>query len=261
MQTLTLSISEVTAWVGSFMWPLFRVAALFSVMPVLGATQVPARVRMALAAFITFAVMPIVGDIPAVDPLSSAGIFLVFAQVLIGILMGFMLLLVFNAIVMGAESIAISMGLGFALMTDPQNGVQIPVVGQFYQIMATLLFLALNGHHAVLQMMADSFVYLPISAGFHTELIWQLLSWSKVMFVGALKIALPAIIAMLTVNMIMGIMTRAAPQFNVFSVGFPATMTIGFLVLALTLPVFLPNFEKLLIETYSVMGQIVRGEP
>ena len=261
MQGVMLSTADITAWVGSFMWPFMRVAALFSVMPVLGGAQVPARLRIALAALLSFLLMPLIGEIPAIEPLSGVGIVLVFSQILIGLLMGFMILLVFNAIVMGAESIAITMGLGFALMTDPQHGVQIPVVGQFYQIMTTLLFLALNGHHAVLQMMADSFTYLPIATPLNTELLWHMLAWAKVLFVGALKIALPAIIAMLTVNMIMGIMTRAAPQFNVFSVGFPVTMTVGFLVITATLPVFLPNLEQLLIDTYLVMGSIIRGSP
>lgn len=261
MQGLMLTTPEITAWIGAFMWPLIRIAALFSVMPVLGGDQVPMPIKITLATFITFAIMPTVGETPAIDSFSGLGVLLVFTQILIGVMMGFILLLVFNAVVMGAETIAITMGLGFALMTDPANGVQIPVVGQFYQIMATLLFLALDGHHAVLQMMGDSFTYLPVGTLFEIDLLWHLIAWSKVMFVGALKVALPAIIAMLTVNMVMGIMTRAAPQFNVFSVGFPITMTVGFLIMTATLPIFLPNFEQLLIEAYITMGNIIRGIP
>ncbi len=261
MQGLILSLPEVTAWIGGFMWPFMRVAALFSVMPVLGGPQVPKRVRLALAVFIAFSMIHLVGDAPAVDPLSPAGLLIIFNQILIGVIMGFMVLIVFNAIVLGAESIAITMGLGFALMSDPQNGIQIPVVGQFYQIMTTLLFLALNGHHAVIQLMADSFTYLPLTASLDQGLMWSLLEWSKVLFAGALKIALPAIVAMLTVNMIMGIMTKASPQLNVFSVGFPVTMTVGFLVITATLPIFFPSFEKLLYETYRVMALITNGGP
>lgn len=261
MQGMMLSVPEVTAWVGGFMWPFIRVAALFGVMPVLGAKQVPRPVRILLAIFVTLTMMPLVKDVPAVDPLSGAGILLVFNQVLIGVVMGYMLLIVFNAILMGAESIAITMGLGFALMSDPQNGVQIPVLGQFYQIMATLLFLALNGHHAVLQMMADSFVYLPVGELLDVDMLGQVISWTKILFTGALQVALPAIITLLTINIVMGVMTRASPQLNVFSVGFPVTMTMGFLVITATMPSFLPNFEALLSETYLVMGEFLRGGP
>ncbi|MCB1754146.1 MAG: flagellar biosynthetic protein FliR [Gammaproteobacteria bacterium] len=261
MQGLVFSTPELTAWIGSFMWPFIRVAALFGIMPVLGSKQIPATVRLMLAALVTIAVMPLIRDVPVIDPLSAAGFLVIFNQVLIGVLMGFMILLVFNAIVLAAESIAITMGLGFALMSDPQNGVQIPVVGQFYQIMATLVFLALNGHHAILQLMADSFDYLPLATPLSTDLLWHLLVWSKVLFAGALKIALPAIIAMLTVNLVMGVMTRASPQLNVFSVGFPVTMTVGFLVITASMPTFLPNFEQLLLDTFNVMTTIIRGNP
>ena len=90
---------------------------------------------------------------------------------------------------------------------------------------------------------------------------WHLLVWSKVLFAGALKIALPAIIAMLTVNLVMGVMTRASPQLTVFSVGFPVTMTVGFLVITASMPTFLPNFEQLLLDTFNVMTTIIRGNP
>ena len=261
MQGVMLSVPEITAWVGSFIWPFIRVAALFGVMPVLGAKQVPRPVRILLSVFVTWTMMPLIKDVPAVDPLSSAGLLLVFNQILIGVVMGYMLLVVFNAILMGAESIAITMGLGFALMSDPQNGVQIPVLGQFYQIMATLLFLALDGHHAVLQMMADSFIYLPVGELVGVDMLEQVISWTKVLFTGALQIALPAIITLLTINIVMGVMTRASPQLNVFSVGFPVTMTMGFLIITMTMPSFLPNFQTLLSDTYFVMGEFLRGGP
>ncbi len=261
MQSMMLSVPEITAWVGSFMWPFIRVAALFGIMPVLGTKQVSKPVRILLAVFVTLTMMPLVKEVPAVDPLSGAGLLIMFNQVLIGVAMGYMILIVFNAILMGAESIAITMGLGFALMSDPQNGVQIPVLGQFFQIMATLLFLALDGHHAVLQMMADSFVYLPVGELLEVEMLGQIIAWTKVLFTGALQIALPAIITLLTINIVMGVMTRASPQLNVFSVGFPVTMTMGFLVIIFTMPSFLPNFQMLLSETYVVMGEFLRGGP
>lgn len=261
MQGLVLSMSEVSAWVGGFIWPLFRVAALFSVMPVLGTHQVPRPIRALLALLVTALMLPLIDEVPAVDPLSAAGLILVFVQVLIGVAMGFMVLVLFNAIVMGAESIAMTMGLGFALMSDPQNGVQIPVLGQFYQIMTTLLFLAFNGHHAILQLMAESFQYVPLSQAVSVDLIWSLLTWAKVLFFGALKVALPVIVSLLTVNIVMGVMTRASPQLNVFSVGFPITMMLGFTVILISLPTFLPNFETLLFGVYAQVHSGIFGAP
>lgn len=253
--------AEMTAFVGSFWWPFIRVAALFSVLPVLGGQQIPMRIRVMAAFLISLSMAPLIGEVPAVEPISAEGLLVTITQVLIGVVMGFVVLLIFNAILLGAESIAITMGLGFALMSDPQNGIQIPVVGQFYQILATLLFLALNGHHAILQVMAESFVYLPLNQTFDTGLLWQLLRFASILFAGALQIALPAIITMLTVNLVMGVMTRASPQLNVFSVGFPVTMTVGFLAIAAALPVFGPNFEQLLADAVGMARLLFVGGP
>ncbi len=258
---LVLSTVDLTAWVGSLLWPFFRVAALFTVMPVLGGKQIPKRIRVLLAIFVTFSMQPLITEIPLIEPLSSTGILLVFHQVIIGLLMGFTFSIVFNATILAGQSIAVAMGLGFALMNDPQNGSQIPVIGQFYSLMATLLFLALNGHHAVIQLMADSFSYLPLTQSFDVELIWQMVVWSKALFIGAMKIAIPVIVAILTVNVVMGVMTRAAPQMNLFSVGFPITMIIGIISIMLSLSTFLPNFEMMVVSALSTISDIMQGRP
>ena len=256
-----LSTADLTAWVGGLVWPFFRVAALFSIMPVLGGKQIPKRIRLVLAVMVTLAMQPLIGDIPLVDPLSAHGVLLVFHQILIGLLMGFVFVLVFNATILAGQSIAITMGLGFAVMNDPQNGAQVPVIGQFFSVLATLMFLSMNGHHAILQLMADSFTFLPISEPLRVEQIWYLIVWSKSLFTGALKIALPAIVAMLTINVIMGVMTRAAPQLNVFSVGFPITMTVGFVAILTSLPAFLPNFEVMMSGAFETLSAVLQGIP
>ena len=259
MSALVLGADQINGWIASGLWPMFRIAGLFSVLPVLGGGEVPVRVRIGLAVMVTFILLPSVGDVPAVDPFSPVSLLITVQQVLIGIAMGFVVLLVFNAVTLAGESIAITMGLGFALMNDPQNGVQVPTVSQFYLVMATLLFLALNGHHAVLMLLSESFRVLPIGAPLGADAIWTLLRWAGVVFAGAISIALPALVAMLSVNIVMGVITRAAPQLNLFSVGFPITMTIGFIAILLTLPLFDKSFEDLLIESQRVMRVVLGG--
>ena len=228
------------------MWPLFRIAALFSIVPVLGGSDVPVRVRVGLAFLVTLLIVPNLGPVPAIDPLTSSGMFITLQQMVIGFAMGLMILLVFNAVTLAGENIAITMGLGFALLNDPQNGVQVPTVSQFYVIFTTLLFLALDGHFAVLNLVASSFVFIPIGGSLGVDSIWHLLSWAAILFKGALAIALPALAAMLAVNMVMGVITRSAPQMNLFSIGFPITMTVGFIAIQLTLPTVTHEFEILL---------------
>ena len=254
MSPLVLDAATLGSLVSSFLWPFFRIAALFAILPVLGGGEVPARARVGLAVVLTLMVLPLLPPVPELDPLSGANVLITAQEIAIGFAMGLLVLVVFNAVTLAGESIAITMGLGFALMNDPQNGVSVPTVSQFYLILATLLFLVLDGHHAVLELIVASFRTLPIGVALGPDALWYLLEWAGTIFRGALGVALPALAAMLTVNLTMGIMTRAAPQMNIFSVGFPLTMTAGFIAISLTLPAFGESFESLLAEALRALA-------
>jgi len=151
-----------------------------------------------------------------------------------------------------------TMGLGFAQMNDPANGVTVPVVSQFYVIIATLLFLALNGHLVLIDVLAESFQMLPISMqGVNNDGLWVLISWSSWIFTGAVLMSLPVVVALLLVNVAFGVMMRAAPQLNVFAVGFPLTLTFGFIFMLASLPIFLPQFSDMVEHALMVVGNIV----
>jgi len=169
---------------------------LFTVMPIFGGRLVPVRVRLILALVITYVLVPVIPPVPAVEPFSGEGVAIVVQQLLIGLAMAFILQLVFAAMVLGGQSVAMSMGLGFASMVDPQNGIQVPVVGQYYVVVATLLFLAMNGHLALIVVLAESFQIMPIGVnGIGLNGIWDVVAWTGYMFSGAVLIALPAVTA------------------------------------------------------------------
>lgn len=260
MQPLILSSAEITAWIASFFWPLIRVASMFSIAPVIGGKQIPRRIRIVAALLITLAILPMQQDIPIIDPWSAEGVYVTAQQILIGLIMGFILMLVFAAVTLAGENIAMSMGLSFAMASDPINGVQVPVVSQFLVITASLLFLSMDGHLSLINMMVTSFEILPIGTeGVSTAALWALLEWAKIMFNAAASIALPAIISLLTVNLVMGIMTRAAPQLNIFSVGFPMTMMAGYLILLFSLPTLLAVFDSMLKDAFETLTIILAG--
>jgi flagellar biosynthetic protein FliR len=248
MSPIIFNADQIGAVLSSFLWPFFRISAVFAVMPVLGGSEVPVRVRVALAFAITILVFPVLdtASMPVLPALSAEAMVVTLQQILIGVATGLMVLMVFNAVLVAGESIAVTMGLGFALMNDPVNGIQVPTVSQFYLVIATLLFLALDVHHAVLGLVVDSFVWLPVGQPLATDSMWALANWSAMVFKGALAIALPALAAMLAANLAMGVMTRSAPQLNLFSVGFPVTMTIGFFAILVTLGGFGETFGRLL---------------
>ena len=205
-------------------------------------------------------IVPIIPKAPAVDPLSASALLITLHQILIGAAMGLALQLVFGMFVIGGQIIAYQMGLGFSQMVDPQSGTQVPVVSQFYIILLTLIFFAINGHLILIEVLAESFISMPIAAqGLTTDAFWTLVSWSSQMYVGAVQIALPAIAAILLINFTFGVVTRSAPQFNIFSIGFPITMVMGFFVMMITLSSVLPHITHQIAATFELMRVLVAG--
>ena len=252
--------AQISAAIGSYLWPFFRIAAVIAVAPIFGARTVPVRVRLGLALVLTMVVAPVLPPAPALDPLSAQGLLVTIQQVLIGSAMGFAILLVFSAFVLGGQVFAMQMGLGFASMVDPQRGVQVPMVSQFYVLFATLVFLSLNGHLILIQVVADSFRSMPVApTGLTTVGIWTLVGWGKQMFAGAVLIALPAIATLMIVNLAFGVMTRAAPQLNIFAVGFPISMTVGFVVMMVMLPTAVPQLQHLVTSVFGMIQQVLGG--
>ncbi len=256
---MTLSAAEITAWVGAFMWPFLRVGAMVFVAPIFGNTQIPMRIRLMLTIALTVAIMPAVGSVPPVDALTLEALVIAMQQVVVGLAMGLLLAMAFQTVVIAGEAVALTMGLGFASMIDPQSGQSVPVVSQFLQVVITLLFLLVGGHLMLIEMTAASFQSLPVGIeGLERSRIALMLAWATQMYAGAVLVALPAIIMLLMVNMALGVMTRAAPQMNIFSVGFPLTMLVGFiLIMTLVIPSLPNRMSGIWSSAFNTMGRML----
>lgn len=250
---ITLSSAQLAAWLAAFMWPFARVLGLLIAAPIFGNPRFPLRVRLALALIITVIVAPTLPPLPQVAPDSLPGLGIFAQQLLIGLTMGFALRLIFTAVEMAGELIGLQMGLGFAVFYDPQNAGQMPLIGQFLGVLTTLIFLAVNGHLLMLSALAESFRDLPIGdlPGQGTWL--AVAGWGSRIFAAALLLAMPVVAALLTVNLALAALTRAAPQLNVFAIGFPITLTVGFSALLLTLPWLTPVVDGMLRETMEAL--------
>ncbi|KAA3627650.1 MAG: flagellar biosynthetic protein FliR [Proteobacteria bacterium] len=255
---MVISTDEFAGFVTFALWPFLRVAALIGTAPVFSSDMVPMRIRVVMALAVTAMVLPVLPQTPSADPLSAQGVLISAQQILIGVAMGFALRLVFSALTVAGQTVATSMGLGFASTIDPQNGVQVPVVSQLYVILATLLFLVFNGHLMLIEMVARSFQSLPVAVdGLTRNGLWALVSWGSDMFAGAMLIAMPVVASILLLNISFGVITRAAPQLNIFAVGFPLTIMMGFIILWLTLPGIVPQFERLLMDGLDMTARLV----
>lgn len=256
---LNLSEEQIIRQVALFIWPLMRISAMFVSVPLFSIKAVPARVRLILSVVITLVVMPLLPPLPTVDMFSYSGFMMAITQIMIGLTTGFILQLVFASVVFAGQSIALSMGLGFSTMVDPQSGQQMPVIAQFYTVTTTLIFISLDGHLVLIQMLLDSFRTLPIGIeGIDKAGIWSILAWSSRMFAGGLLLALPVIASLLLVNIIFGVAARSAPQLQIFSVGFPVTLMLGMMLVWKTLPDLLEQFSGQLTDGYDFIGQLLR---
>jgi flagellar biosynthetic protein FliR len=229
------------------------------VAPVFGASYVPARLRLIMAGAITLLVAPLL-PLPAVPLLSGAGLVIAVKQLLIGVAIGFVLQVVFDALAMGGQLLANTMGLSFAFNVDPLRGTSAPVVGQFYTLVATLTFLALDGHLAVVQALFDGFATMPVDGrGIGPDGLWQIANWGTALFRGALMVALPGLTALLIVNLAFGVVSRAAPSLNLFAIGFPVTLIGGLLIIWAGLPSMQAGFVKLMREAFGFAAALTGG--
>jgi len=227
--------------------------------PVFNGRFVSNKIMVGASLVITFFSLPLLPAHTPVDVLSHAGIMTGLQQIVIGLTMGFVLQLVFSAVIFAGQGIAYSMGLGFASMVDPITGVSVPVISQFYLVLSTLLFLTLGGHLVLIEMLIDSFQTLPVGiVGLERSDFWSIIAWSSRLFSAGLLMAVPSITSLLMVNIAFGVVTKAAPQLNIFAVGFPITLLLGLLLMWVTLPAVLDSFTNLLAESYGVIGDFLR---
>jgi flagellar biosynthetic protein FliR len=252
--------AEISGWVGSFFWPFTRIGAMLTVAPVFGSLLVPVRVRLGIALVLTMVVAPVLPPMPQVDPLTASGVMILAQQFLIGLALGFVLQLVFGVFGLVGEIISMPMGLGFASMVDPQNGVSLPILGQFYALLATLTFLSFNGHLMWIGVMADSFRVVPVGTdGMTAQGVWLVAAFAGDMFSWAVRLALPVMAALLVVNVSFGVLTRAAPQLNIFSVGFPAALFLGFVLIGITLPAVLNKMMPITLDGLARVSAALGG--
>jgi flagellar biosynthetic protein FliR len=256
---LNFTEEQILHQVALFIWPLMRISAMFISVPLFSIRSVPARVRLILSIAITLVIMPLLPPLPPVEMFTYSGFMMALSQVVIGLTTGFILQLVFAAVVFAGQGVALSMGLGFSMMVDPQNGQQVPVIAQLYTVTTTLIFISLDGHLMLIQMLLDSFKTLPIGMdGIDKADIWSIIEWSSHMFAGGLLLAMPIIASLLLINVIFGVAARSAPQLQIFSVGFPVTLMLGLLLVWKTLPDALDQFSGMLTDGYDFIGQLLR---
>jgi len=243
-------------WIISLLWPLTRILAVIAVAPIFSHSSIPNRVKLGLGIMLTLIIVPTLSPLPQFEIFSFKGLLILIQQMIIGVAIGFSMRLVFAAVDLAGQVIGMTMGLGFGAFFDPQTQGQTTALNQFLVLLAMLIFLSLDGHLMIVTAVAESFVTMPITIDGGSIDPMKVVLWGETIFSAGLLLAMPVIAALLITNMALGILTRSAPQLNLFGIGFPVTLSIGFVVLALSLPSMLKPIENFIEQGKRNMHQI-----
>lgn len=257
---ISVTDAQLNAWLATLLWPLARILGLVMAAPVLGHGTIPARVKIGLGVFITLIVAPTLPALPEVQIMSPGGLFTLVMQVLIGVAMGLVMRLAFSAVEAAGEIIGLQMGLGFASFYDPQSASNLNTLSSFLGLLASLAFLAINGHLLLLGLLAESFTVLPVSAqALPGRGMLAVAQAGSVIFSYGVQLALPLIAILLMTNLALAILTRSAPQLNIFAIGFPITLGVGLIGFDLSLPYLAGQTTTLFQAVLDAVQQVLGG--
>jgi flagellar biosynthetic protein FliR len=231
VQTAAINVADLSTWIGRLWWPVLRISGFVVTAPIAGEKTIPPRIKIVLTLALTMLLAPLSGAPGNLSIFSAQGALTAVQELLIGASIGLVVTLAFEALTLAGQTVSMTMGLGFATLVDPQRGANSTVVGQTFTIFAMLAYLAIDGHLVLLAALANSFQTLPIGGGGGRDFLESVVVWGGRVFEAGLLIALPAVIALVIVNLALGVVTRAAPQLNLWGVGFPLTLLTGFIVL------------------------------
>lgn len=228
-----------------------RIVSMISVAPIFGNVAVPMQFKVAISLFFSFIFFPIAAKTfsPQIGFELFSFVILILQEIVVGLLMGFSVSMIFFGAMMAGEFIGFNMGLGFSQYFNPLLEQQTSSLGMFFYTISILLFLALNGHHYLIQSLQVSYTTTPIGSFTVNELMYEeFIKLSKMLFTVAVKISAPAIVALFLSNVVLGILSRVVPQMNVFIVGFPLQIGVGLVVLFIVTPLIVTVFKRLILS-------------
>ncbi len=254
---ITFSEAQLMAWLSPMVWPFLRVLAMFTSAPVFSSRTFPVRARIALAFFVALAAQPFLGTQPVISIGGPDAAAAVLQQVGVGLAIGFVIRVVFAAVELAGEVIGFQMGLNFASFFDPTLNTQTSAVAGFFGKMASFMFVVMNGHLLLLLVVIKSFKTFPVDQSFLVAVTqMKVLDLGADLFASGLWIALPLVGMMMFTNLALGIVSRVAPQMNIYAIGFPITLTVGLIGMAVTLPMLDQPFLTLMSRAIDIFAVI-----
>lgn len=246
-----------------FLLVLVRVSGIFVLSPFFSSQNVPNTIKVGFSFVLSLLVSNIL-DVSKISFSETGYFILVIKELMVGLIIGFICYAFFTSFYVLGQIVDMEIGFGMVNVIDPQNRVQVPVMGNFYYILAFLIFLVMNGHHQIIKALIESYNYVPIGKfNFNQELSNQLINILSTTFKLGFRLSSPVVVAMLLSDILLGILTRTIPQMNVFVVGMPLKILIGLLIICITIPLFSQLssniFKEMVNEIYIFFKSFAKG--
>jgi flagellar biosynthetic protein FliR len=254
----SFAFGNIEATLQLWLLSMLRPGAAMLAAPFFGAANVPVQLRLVLALALGMpAAAMVTPAIPEDGLVSLSGFLLMAGEVLAGLAMGFALQIGFAAALLAGETISNLMGIGFAAMADPSTGQPSPAIGQYLSMLALFLFLAGDGHLLFFEIVFESYQTLPPGAAWlSANSLWNIVRFGGLVFTAGLAVAMPVLSALLLVQAVFAMVSRAAPTLNLFSVGLPATLSAGIILLAIATPVMADGLVRAMTEAMAKVARI-----
>jgi len=227
-----VTFAQLQMWLTLFLWPFARVAAFIMACPLLGHSSIPNQAKIGLAVLLAVVLGPTLPPMPNVPVYSWAGLGILVEQMLIGVALGLVIQVMFTVVQAAGEFIGLQMGLAFATFFSPDTGANTMILSRLLYFLTLLMFMAFNGHLIAIEILATTFTTLPVASMSLNAGAWEMLvRFGGTIFMAGMLLALPLMGSLLIINLSLGILNRTAPQFTVFSIGFPMSLTAGLFLL------------------------------
>ncbi len=246
---------------GQIFLAFMRVSGFVFAAPVLGSPVIPRLIKVWYSLLIAMIMVPMMSAHAVVPPLETAGFFVLAGrEVMLGILMGVICSLFIHGVEFGGHLVGLQMGFAASSLFDPLSRNQAAIVGRFQAMLALVLFLILNGHHTMLQSLALSYKAVPPSlAGFGPQAGKELIALSGTVFTIAVRMAIPALVALLLAQIGVGLLAKTMPQMNVFVIGFPVKIALGLFIIGVTMPYFTYVLTRSINDTGVGLNNLLRS--
>ncbi len=255
---IDFSSDLLQAWLSGLFIPLARILGFFSIVPFLGDKSISLPVKIGLGLMLTLIVAQLIPAMPTVDLVSTQGMLVIAQQMIVGLALGLTVRIVFAAFDLAGQVSGLMMGFGFASFLNPESGASETAIATLFTTVAMLVFVSMDGHLMLITALVESFYNLPLDMGVGNLSGFKIARMGGEVFSTGLQLAMPVIAIMLITNMALAVLTRAAPQLNIFGIGFPITLLVGMLMVALMMPSLAEPFQRAIERSVSVMDQVLK---